>query len=134
MKKLLIKLNNEIIDQTQGEAPELELWLAGNLHKYPQGSISELYDLEQDYEYLLAKCLEQRKAEYPSPEEYLNASFDGGETAIQALQAKRLEVKAKYPKPIQGEPVAPIISELFPIVIEESAPVEEPVQGEEPAQ
>jgi hypothetical protein len=32
-------------------------------------------------------------------EEFMNAYFDGGEAALTALQAKRLLVKQKYPKP-----------------------------------
>lgn len=40
-----------------------------------------------------------RRREYPTPEEFMNAFFDGGQTALDALQAKRLEVKQKYPKP-----------------------------------
>jgi len=49
-------------------------------------------------EHALAQCIASRKAEYPSPEEFMNAFFDGGEEALAALQAKRLQVKAKYPK------------------------------------
>jgi hypothetical protein len=47
----------------------------------------------------LAECLAKRKAEYPSAEEFLNAFFDGGEAGLASLHAKRLEIKAKYPKP-----------------------------------
>jgi hypothetical protein len=49
-------------------------------------------------EYNLQQVIAARKAEYPSAEEFMNAFFDGGEEAIAALQAKRLEIKAKYPK------------------------------------
>ena len=59
----------------------------------------EITDLEQDPAWLLEQCLTKRKAEYPSAEEFLNAFFDGGDEAIQELLAKRLEIKAKYPKP-----------------------------------
>jgi hypothetical protein len=47
----------------------------------------------------LQQVIAKRKAEYPSAEEFMNAFFDGGDEAIQALLAKRLEIKAKYPKP-----------------------------------
>jgi len=47
----------------------------------------------------LQKCFDARKSEYPTAEEFLNAFFDGGEQALAELQAKRLAVKAKYPKP-----------------------------------
>ena len=49
-------------------------------------------------EHSLQQVIAARKAEYPSAEEFMNAFFDGGEEAIAALQAKRLEIKAKYPK------------------------------------
>jgi len=47
----------------------------------------------------LENCMAARKAEYPSAEEFMNAFFDGGEEAVAALQAKRLAIKQKYPKP-----------------------------------
>ena len=56
----------------------------------------EIVDVTAEHE--LAECIAKRKAEYPSAEEFMNAYFDGGDEAIAALQAKRLEIKAKYPK------------------------------------
>lgn len=50
-------------------------------------------------ELALSQCIASRKAEYPSPEDFLNAYFDGDESALDQLQAARLIVKAKYPKP-----------------------------------
>lgn len=50
----------------------------------------------------LQNCMAARKAEYPTPEEFLNAFFDGGDEAVAALQAKRLAIKQKYPKPQEG--------------------------------
>jgi len=47
----------------------------------------------------LYQCIQSRKAEYPSPEDFMNAYFDGGQAALAALQVSRLAVKAKYPKP-----------------------------------
>lgn len=96
MKKLLIKLNDEIIDQTQGEEAELQIWLSGNVQKYPEGYTAEWIDMAQNYDYQLQECLKSRISEYPSVGEFLNAYFDGG---LEELKAKRLEVKAKYPKP-----------------------------------
>lgn len=49
-------------------------------------------------EHNLQQVIAKRKAEYPSAEEFMNAFFDGGDEALAALQAKRLEIKAKYPK------------------------------------
>ena len=57
----------------------------------------EIIDMTQKY--ALQECIANRKAEYPTMEEFLNAYFDGGEVAVQILQAQRLAVKAKYPKP-----------------------------------
>ena len=53
------------------------------------------------YEHDLAQCLAARKAAYPTPEEFLNAFFDGGQDALNLLQQKRLEVKAAHPKPVK---------------------------------
>jgi hypothetical protein len=83
------------------ERPELDA--EGN----PTGNILpaeytiEITDISS--EHALAECISKRKSEYPSAEEFLNAFFDGGETALAELQAKRLLVKAKYPKPSEGE-------------------------------
>lgn len=57
----------------------------------------EIVDITQ--EHALQECIANRKAEYPTMEQFLNAYFDGGEVAVQALQAQRLAVKQKYPKP-----------------------------------
>lgn len=54
------------------------------------------------FEHALQECLNKRRAQYPTPEEFLNAYFDGGEIALDILKQKRFEVKAKYPKPTQG--------------------------------
>jgi hypothetical protein len=83
------------------ECPELDA--EGN----PTGNILpaeytvEITDISA--EHALEECIFKRKSEYPSAEEFLNAFFDGGEVALAELQAKRLLVKAKYPKPSQGE-------------------------------
>lgn len=50
-------------------------------------------------QHALAEVIAKRVAEYPSAEEFLNAFFDGGQSALDALQAARLAIKAKYPKP-----------------------------------
>jgi hypothetical protein len=62
----------------------------------------EEYDVEEidiTAEHALAEVIKNRVAEYPTPAEFMNAFFDGGESAIAELQAKRLAIKAKYPKP-----------------------------------
>lgn len=57
----------------------------------------EVTDISQ--EHALQECIKNRKSEYPTMEEFLNAFFDGGDEALQELQAKRISVKNKYPKP-----------------------------------
>jgi hypothetical protein len=59
----------------------------------------ELKIIDRTAQHALAECLAKRVAEYPTPSEFLNAFFDGGQAALDVLQAKRLAVKAKYPKP-----------------------------------
>jgi hypothetical protein len=54
----------------------------------------EIIDVSQ--EHALREVMAKRIAEYPSPAEFLNAYFDGG---LDLLREKRLQVKAKYPKP-----------------------------------
>ena len=55
------------------------------------------------YEHELQKCIQNRVAEYPDVGQFLNAFFDLGEAGLQELRNKRLEVKAKYPKPIKEQ-------------------------------
>lgn len=54
----------------------------------------DIEDISQ--EHALREVIAKRVAEYPTPAEFLNAFFDGG---LEALREKRLEIKAKYPKP-----------------------------------
>ena len=63
MKKLLIKFNDEIIDQTQGGDADLELWLQGNLsvNKYPEGYITEYIDISAEVAF--AHAVEAAQAE-----------------------------------------------------------------------
>ena len=51
------------------------------------------------YQTDLAACIAARIAEYPTAEDYLNSLFDGS-PSLDDLKAKRLAVKAKYPKPV----------------------------------
>lgn len=74
----------------------------GIYHKTVKLKAEYTIDIEDiSYEHELNQCMSNRKASYPTMEEFLNAYFDGGEVAVQALQAKRLEVKQKYPKPVK---------------------------------
>lgn len=66
---------------------------------HPEESTIEIIDIT--YEHALEQCIAARKAAYPSPEEFLHAFFDGGQDALNALQEKRLAVKAAHPKPVR---------------------------------
>jgi hypothetical protein len=69
---------------------------------YYFGEVGEytVEEIDISAEYALAEVIKNRVAEYPSPAEFMNAFFDGGESAIAELQTKRLAIKAKYPKPV----------------------------------
>ena len=83
------------------ERPELDAEGNPTGNTLPAEYTVEITDISA--EYALAEVIKNRISEYPSAEEFLNAFFDGGEAALAELQAKRLLVKAKYPKPSQGE-------------------------------
>ena len=97
--------HEEIIAQTQGTDEELAQWLAGDSFKYPEGWWVEYIDLEQDYDYLLAKCHESRASEYPSLGDQADAAFkarQGDNSQQLAIDTLIEAVKAKYPKPIKA--------------------------------
>jgi hypothetical protein len=94
--------HEEIIAQTQGNDNELVEWLTGDSFKYPEGYWIQYIDLEQDFDYLLAKCHSQRLAEYPSLGDQADASFkarQGDNSQQLAIDTMIEAVKAKYPKP-----------------------------------
>lgn len=104
MKKVIIKnLEGTEINWFQTDTPEVIIaeCEASGVFGLPNEYTVEITDISA--EYALMECISKRKSEYPSAEEFLNAFFDGGEAALAELQAKRLLVKAKYPKPSQGE-------------------------------
>lgn len=39
----------QVIDQTQGMEEDLQVWLSGNVHKYPEGYIVEWIDLTEEW-------------------------------------------------------------------------------------
>jgi hypothetical protein len=80
-----------------GEPEKIEIDDQGGEVVIPSNYTIEIVDITAEFE--LQKCIQNRKSEYPTMEEFMNAYFDGGEIAVQALQNKRLQVKAKYPKP-----------------------------------
>lgn len=125
MIKIIVKSNNLIIDQSHyvESKEKLAWWLDGNKPNYPQDAIVEYH--EMSYEDELKECFYKRKNEYPSPEEFMNAWFDGKIEALNDLELRRLAVKAKYPKP---QPKENTLIESFPLF-----PVIEPeVQEDQP--
>lgn len=117
MKKVLIKnLSGGVINWFQSDHPE-QIILQCEQNNYwglperpeldeegnPTGNMLPAeYTIEiQDIsaQVALENCMAARRAEYPTAEEFLNAFFDGGDAAVAELQAKRLAIKQKYPKP-----------------------------------
>lgn len=82
-------LEEEMRDTLEGVAQK---WV-----KLKAEYVVEIEDITAQH--ALAEVIAKRVAEYPSAEEFLNAYFDGGQSALDALQAARLAVKTKYPKP-----------------------------------
>lgn len=91
---------NESGELVQAEIPELAAIVRKEVKLKAEYSV-EIIDVSA--EHALAECLAKRKAEYPSAEQFLNVFFDGGSAELEALKQKRLEIKAKYPKPVAGE-------------------------------
>lgn len=82
----------EVRPATDEEPAEMQEWV-----KLRAEYTVEIDDITAQH--ALAEVLAKRKLEYPSPEDLMDAFFDGGDAAVQALRQKRLEIKAKYPKP-----------------------------------
>ena len=103
MKKVLVKNLDGV--QTHGaEMDDPTQWIADCVESGVWGDPAEytveIVDITAEHE--LDLCIKSRIAEYPDLGEFLNAFFDGGEPALAELQAKRLAVKQKYPKPVGG--------------------------------
>lgn len=92
-----VELNYSALGHGLPERPEVDEEGNPTGVMLPAEYTVEITDITQ--EHALKECIANRKAEYPTMEEFLNAYFDGGEVAVQELQAKRIAVKAKYPKP-----------------------------------
>jgi len=79
------------------ERPELDVEGTPTGVMLPAEYTIEITDISA--EYALAEVIKNRVSEYPTPADFMNAYFDGGQAALAELQTKRLAVKAKYPKP-----------------------------------
>ena len=70
-------------------------WLDGTTPIPEDDIIAKLTELQAEYDAL--DYARKRKAEYPSIQDLVVALYDTDDKA--AIEAKRAEVKAKYPKP-----------------------------------
>lgn len=63
-------------------------------------------DLSQDYDWLLQECYRNRRSEYPTQDEIIEALMEKlGENRsekFQELHDRRIAIKQKYPKPNKG--------------------------------
>ena len=71
-------------------------WKDSNQTDEPTTAELEAEDIKLKAEYAAQEYARKRKAEYPSIEELVVALYDTDDKA--AIEAKRAEVKAKYPK------------------------------------
>ena len=104
LSEYLNKLQKNGIVGLKPERPELalneqtgEMEPTGNILPAEYEIVIE--NLEENPQWLLEQAIQKRRLEYPSAEEFLNAFFDGGDEALEALKNKRLQIKSKYPKP-----------------------------------
>ena len=67
---------------------------------FPAEYTIEIEDLNENPQYLLEKCYENRRKEYPPIEDYLDAVVKNDEAQKMEYINKCLAVKAKYPKPV----------------------------------
>jgi len=72
-------------------------WKDSNQTDEPTTAELEAEDIKLKAEYAAQEYARKRKAEYPTIEELVVALYDTDDKS--AIEAKRAEVKAKYPKP-----------------------------------
>lgn len=85
-----------VIDQTQGEDDELATWLAGNLHKYPEGFFLEYIDLTAQVE---QEKINQEALNYLASTDWLIIrEVDSGVPCPQEIKALREEARSKIVK------------------------------------
>ena len=87
-------IDGEINLQDDGSGAYIATWNAPEAQ--PTQTQLDSVDSEANRAEELATIRASRKAEYPSIEECVHAILDDD---LDALQAKRAEVKARYPKP-----------------------------------
>lgn len=104
MKQANISLNGQVVHTlqaaTKAEVDSLVEWYTGG--KAGEYTI-ETIDLDKDPAWIEGQIQAARRKEYPTTDDLVVALwekiFEGKDAEAQALQDKRLAVKAKYPKP-----------------------------------
>lgn len=96
MKKLFVKLNEEIIAQTQGTDAELEQWLEGDKHKYPEGYIVEYVDISAEVEQ--EKINAEALAYLASTDWLIIREIDSGVVCPAEVKAAREQARLKVVK------------------------------------
>jgi len=94
LEKLGFDPINDFILQDDGDGAYIRDWNSAS--PQPSAEAVETARSEWQAEYDAQAYARNRKAEYPSIEECVHAILDDD---LDALQAKRAEVKARYPKP-----------------------------------
>ena len=95
-------LNKALEAEGKGRAAMFDMDFPENYTLVPEASVSEKEWIDNKYDEFLAEYDAQeyarkRQAEYPSIEELVVALYDTDDKS--AIEAKRAEVKKKYPKP-----------------------------------
>jgi hypothetical protein len=89
-EKINIKLQND------GSGDYIHTWNVSGLAKPTEEQLAT-YEDEANAEEALNTVYNNRRSEYPNHNDCIHALLDGGDT-LTDLQAKRQEVKDKYPK------------------------------------
>jgi len=89
-EKINIKLQND------GSGDYIHTWNVSGLAKPTEEQLAT-YEDEANTEEALNTVYSNRRSEYPNHNDCIHALLDGGDT-LTDLQAKRQEVKDKYPK------------------------------------
>ena len=84
-------------NDSDGNGDYIKSWSVSGLTK-PTDEQLATYEDEANAEEALNTVYSNRRSEYPNENDCIHALLDGGDT-LTDLQAKRQEVKSKYPKP-----------------------------------
>lgn len=94
LEELGFVVNVDFVLQDDGDGVYIKEW---NAKERSQPTVEEIEAAEAEWqaEYDSQEYARKRQAEYPSIEECVHAILDDD---LDALQAKRAEIKARYPK------------------------------------